>query len=56
MTVEPPPADQERLEQMGLYKIAPYLGAYYYVFNVQKKPLTTSASARPLPCPSSARD
>lgn len=38
MTVEPPPSEQDRLEKLGLYHIAPYLGAYYYVFNVTAPP------------------
>lgn len=38
MTVEPPPSEQDRLEKLGLYQVAPYLGAYYYVFNVKAPP------------------
>lgn len=38
MTVEPPTSEQDRLEKLGLYHVAPYLGAYYYVFNVTKPP------------------
>lgn len=40
LMVEPPIADQERLRQAGLFKVAPMLGNYYYVFNVSAEPLT----------------
>ena len=36
--LDPPAADEERLEKMGLYKVAPLLGTSYYVFNVTKPP------------------
>ena len=39
LMVEPPTADQERLTQAGLFKVAPMLGNYYYVFNVEAKPV-----------------
>lgn len=38
MTVEPPVADQDRLTKMGLFKVKPSLGTYYYVFNVKAAP------------------
>lgn len=38
MTVEPPVADQNRLTKLGLFKVKPSLGTYYYVFNVQAAP------------------
>ena len=40
MTVEPPVADQKRLEEAGLLHIGPMLGNYYYVFNVKAEPFT----------------
>ena len=40
MTVEPPVADQKRLEEAGLLHIGPMLGNYYYVFNVKADPFT----------------
>jgi oligopeptide transport system substrate-binding protein len=41
MMVEPPVAEYDRLSREGLLKIAPFLGAYYYVFNTQKAPFNT---------------
>ena len=38
ITVEPPISEEERLKQEGLYKVTPYLGAYYYSFNTAKAP------------------
>jgi oligopeptide transport system substrate-binding protein len=34
----PPPAELERLQKEGKLTINPYLGTYYYMFNVTKKP------------------
>lgn len=39
MMVEPPMVDQQRLTEKGIFHIAPYLGTYYYVFNVAAEPL-----------------
>ncbi|ORT99171.1 Oligopeptide ABC transporter, periplasmic oligopeptide-binding protein OppA [Anaerovibrio sp. JC8] len=38
MIVDPPPADEDRLKAMGLYKVEPQLGTAYYEFNVTKPP------------------
>ena len=38
ITVEPPISEEARLKQEGLYKVTPYLGAYYYSFNTAKAP------------------
>lgn len=46
ITVEPPPIDQTRLESTGLFKISPFLGSYYYVFNTEKVPFDDSRVRR----------
>ncbi|WP_297570565.1 peptide ABC transporter substrate-binding protein [uncultured Anaerovibrio sp.] len=38
LILDPPPADEERLRKMGLYKTTPLLGTSYLVFNVTKPP------------------
>ena len=38
MMVEPAVVEHERLKRDGLLKIAPYLGAYYFVFNTKAAP------------------
>lgn len=38
MMLDPPGADQKRLEELGIYQIEPMLGTFYYVFNVTKAP------------------
>lgn len=40
MMVEPPVADQARLEESGMLHIGPMLGNYYYMFNVTAEPFT----------------
>lgn len=38
LIVDPPPADEDRLKEKGLYKVEPQLGTSYYIFNVTKAP------------------
>lgn len=38
IALEPPISETDRLKKEGIYHVAPYLGTYYYEFNVSVKP------------------
>jgi oligopeptide transport system substrate-binding protein len=39
MAEDPPTTEMPRLEREGLLKFSPYIGTYYYMFNVNKPPV-----------------